>query len=108
MAAVREYFDADFTYAVRVYTRIPFSDFNLDTVILYDFAGYKSFLACYDPDPTHTVQYYVDLLGALKPGETSVELSGKIVLPAARDFPGMIKVNNVQGPFSFLVQFFAD
>jgi hypothetical protein len=80
----------------------------METVILYDFAGYKSFLACYDPTTAHTVQYYIDFLAALKLGQTTVEHSGKVVLPAARDFPGRIKINNVEGPFSVLAQFFGD
>ena len=48
MAAVREYFDTDFTFALRVYASLREFQFPLEIVILYDFSGYKSFLACYD------------------------------------------------------------
>jgi hypothetical protein len=108
MAAVRDYFDTDFNYAVRVYTRLPLPEFNTETVLLYDFHGYKSLLACYDPDPTHTVQYYLNLLAAFKPGATPVDLAGKIIIPSARDFPGMIRVENVPGIFAIHAQFFGD
>ena len=43
MAAVREYFETDFSYVLRVYVRLPFDQYNLDFVILYDFSGYKVF-----------------------------------------------------------------
>jgi hypothetical protein len=108
MAAVREYFETDFGYALRVHTRIPSDRFNIEIVILYDFSGYKSFLACYDADSGHTVQYYVDLLSTLKLGATELQLSGKVVLPSARDFPGHLQVNNVKGPFDVLAKFHAD
>ena len=108
MAAVREYFDTDFDYALRLYAQLPFERFNLETVILYDFSGYKSFFACYDPDDSYDVQYYVDLLSRFKPGETELSLNQKIVLPAIRDFPGRMQVSNVAGPFSVLAQFHAD
>ena len=107
MAAVREYFETDFSYALRVHTRLPSDRFNIEIVILYDFSGYKSFLACYDADSDHTVQYYVDLLSTLKLGATELQLSGKVVLPSGRDFPGQLKVNN-QVPFDILAKFHAD
>src|SRR5262249_10520931 len=108
MAAVHEYFDTDFSYALRVYAQLPFERFNLETVILYDFSGYKSFFACYDPDDTHDVQYYVDLLSMFKPGDTELRLNQKVVLPSIREFPGRIKVPNVEGLFSVFAQFHGD
>ncbi|SRR6266436_8417883 len=108
MAAVREYFETDFSYALRVHTRLPSDDFNIEIVILYDFSGYKNFFACYDSDGDHAVQYYIDFLSTFKPGETELQLSGKVVLPSGRDFPGRLQVNNVKGPFVVLAKFHTD
>ena len=56
---------------------------------------------------TRAVQFYIDFLSALKPGQTQLHLDGKVVLPAIRDFPGSMKVHNQENFFAE-ARFFGD
>lgn len=108
MATIREYFDADFNYAVRVHVSIPLSgSSSIEASILCDFSGYKSFLALYIPGEGVTLDYFLRVLKKLEYGRTQLMFEGRITLPAARFFHGEMQVKN-ENPFTVLVRFFDD
>jgi hypothetical protein len=108
MATLREYFDADFGYAIRINCKIPFDGATeLEVVILYDFAGYKSFIACYVHDASAKLEQFLLIVEALKYGQTQLQFAGNIKLPASQFFPGKLEVRNEKS-LEIRAQFFDD
>lgn len=103
MATLREYFDADFSYAARVHIR-PALLPEIEAVLLYDFAANTAFLACYVEGQGCPVDFFFRLIEALQPGKSQVNLAGRVTLPATRAFPGQLQVNNTH-PFEMRAQF---
>lgn len=83
MVTLRSYFDADFAYGAKVHVRPPLEGLSCELRIIYDFAAYVAFLACYVP-----------LLDALRPGAQVVS-EGMITLPSVRMFPGELQVVSI-------------
>jgi hypothetical protein len=106
MATLREYFDADFNYAVRVHVKLPAYEPDIDVIVLYDFSAYTAFIACYIPVSQYTLRDFLQLMEALKPGKTQFNLGDKTNLPSARLIPGRLEVRN--NPFEIRVKFFGD
>jgi hypothetical protein len=108
MATLREYFDADFGYAVRVHIKLPLDGHdNVEAALLCDFSGHKSFLACYVPDDRTPLEYFIRIIRGLEYGKTQVAFDHQVTLPAARFFHGELQINN-GSPFELLVRFFDD
>jgi len=107
MATLREYFDADFNYAIRLHVKLPGWGPDVDVALLYDFGAYTAFLACFVPGSQRTLQDFYQLIGALHPGKSQVTLDGKINLPSARAFPGQLEVRNTN-PFEIRAKFHGD
>ena len=107
MATVREYFDADFSYATRVHVRLPADASSAEVAVLYDFSAFTAFLSCYVPGDRHTLKEFQQLIDALKPGNQVVFPEGKVTLPSARTFPGRLTFGNGEG-FEIRAQFDGD
>ncbi|UQR62715.1 toll/interleukin-1 receptor domain-containing protein [Bradyrhizobium sp. C-145] len=108
MATLREYFDADFSYAVRVHVDFPLKGGgDIQGAILFDFAGMKSFLACYVPDHSTPVDYFLQIIRSLEYGKTQVGFRGQVTLPDSRFFPGQLEVKN-EKPLEIRARFFDD
>src|ERR1700687_3257968 len=107
MATLREYFDADFSYATRVHVRLPNYGPNPEVVLLYDFSAYTAFLACYWAGDQHNLADFLRLLESLRPGVSQIVLDGKVTLPSARAFPGQLAVEN-RNPFVLRAKFHGD
>lgn len=106
MATLREYFDADFSYAARLHVSVPGCEESIETAVLYDFSGFTAFVTCYVPGE-HLLDYFMGLLSSFQPGKSQVNLKGKVSLPAGRFFPGNLEVKNVN-PFEMRAQFHGD
>jgi hypothetical protein len=107
MATIREYFDVDFNYAVRVKTRIAEFGAAAEIAILYDFNAQCAFISSYLAGDQHTLPEFCRLLEALQPGKSQVVLDGHVNLPSARLFPGRLEVKN-GNPFELKVKFHGD
>jgi hypothetical protein len=109
MATIREYYDTDFSYTVRVHARLTDgSDSGTELSVLYDFSGYNAFLACYLPGEHHSLRSYVDLLQKLASVGTSVQLGKGVTLPSARNFHGKMQVGLINGQLQVSAQFWGD
>lgn len=108
MANIREYFDTDFSYALKVHVRLPFNGSSVEAMILYDFSGYKSFLSCYLPEKGRDLKSFVEMLKKLNFGKTQLVFDGKVTLPSTREFPGTLRVSSVPSKFEVLARFYGD
>ncbi len=107
MATLREYFDADFSYATRVHVKLPAYRSDVEVALLYDFSAFTAFLSCYVPGDQHSPQVFLGLIDALQAGKSQVTLDGKITLPSARTFPGQLEGRNTN-PFELRAKFHGD
>ena len=61
MAAVRQYFETDFSHVARVQVKFAVSnEADIEGAWLVDFLGYLSFLTCYVPGE-RTLEFYLRL-----------------------------------------------
>jgi hypothetical protein len=107
MATLREYFDADFSYAAKVHVRLPANEPDVDVVVLYDFSAHIAFLACYAAGTHHGLQEFLQLIEALQPGQSQVIFDGKVTAPSARTFPGQMELRNTD-PVELRAKFHGD
>jgi hypothetical protein len=107
MATLREYYESDFTYAAKLHVRVRINEQDFEAVVLFDFSGYSAFLAFYVPGQTHSLEYFISLVRGLEYGRTKLQLTGKVTLPSANQFPGALQVEN-KPDFEILARFFGD
>jgi hypothetical protein len=107
MATIREYFDSDFGYTAKIHCRILVGKSTVEARVLYDFAGYKAFLACYMPGESLTLTDYTNLLKAIHYG-ASLTFDGKVTLPSIQQFPGALKIHNLPNTIEVLARFHGD
>lgn len=107
MSNIRQYFDTDFDYAMRVHVEYPAATLPCAAALLYDANAGAAFCAFYFEDAALSPEQFKSFLAALKYGSTQVKLQGGVRLPAARTFPGGLRVHNVD-PFKIEYQFFGD
>lgn len=107
MATLREYFDADFSHTAKVYVRKPNYEGNAEIVLLFDFAAFTSFIACYLPAEQSTVQDFLRLIDSFQLGKSQVNLAGQVTLPSVRAFPGTLDIRNAN-PFEMRARFHGD
>jgi len=61
MATLREYYDADFSYAARMHVLLNApNNLKVEAAVLYDFSALSAFLICYIPGADHTVEFFRD------------------------------------------------
>lgn len=92
MATLRQYFETDFNYAIRVHICFIHENENVEAVLLYDVSAYTAFLSCFIPGLDKTYDYFLNFLKMLEHGRTKLNFSGKITLPSIRQFPGKLQV----------------
>jgi hypothetical protein len=108
MATLRQYFETDFNHVVRVHVRFEVSGGEeIEALWLVDFLGYLSFLTCYVPGEGRSLEFYLRLIRALEYGKTQLHFRHNITLPSARQFPGVLRIEN-QGVLGVYAQFFGD
>jgi len=92
MATIRQYFDTDFNYAIRVHVNFKYESEDITGVLLYEVSAYTAFLSCFIPGTDRTYEYFIDFLKMLEHGRTKLNFSGKITLPSVKQFPGELKI----------------
>jgi hypothetical protein len=107
MAALHQYYETDFSNTVRMHVRFPVEEENIEAVVLFDFVGLMAYVACYVPGPNRNLDFFFKLLQALEYGKTQMVLDGKITLPATKQFPGQLRVENKED-FEVLARFHGD
>lgn len=107
MAALHQYYETDFSNAVRMHVRFPVAGENIEAVVLFDFVGLMAYVACYVPGADRNLEFFFKLLQALEYGKTQMVLDGKITLPATKSFPGQLRVENKED-FEVLARFHGD
>ncbi len=94
MATLRQYFETDFSNTVRVNVSFKYEGDVHAGALLYDLVGYSAFIACYISSAARTYDYFSGFLKMLQYGGTKLDFSGNIMLPAAKTFPGALRVEN--------------
>lgn len=107
MATIRQYFETDFDYALRVKVKYDLEGKPYEGAIFYDASAQSAFIAFYFPGNSHTYEGFQNFLKSLNYGATSLNLDGGIALPSAKQFPGQLRVEN-SNPFVVHYQFFGD
>jgi len=108
MSSIRQYFDTDFDYALRVHVTYPAVTTPYTTAsIYYDANAACAFQSFYFEDSSLTVKQFQEFLGTLRYGSTQISLNGAIVLPSLRVFHGALKVQNID-PLKVEYQLFGD
>ncbi len=107
MSSLRQYFDTDFDYALRVNFTFPAATLPCVAALLYDANAEAAFLSFYFEDATLRPEQFVSFLEPIKYGSMQLSLQGGIVLPAARVFQGALRIHN-ENPFKVEYQFFGD
>lgn len=107
MATLHQYFETDFSNAVRMHVKLKVDDAPLEAVVLYDFSAFLAFFSCFAPGMGRDLEYFKKLLHALEYGKTQMELDGKITLPSAKLFPGQLRVENKED-FEIIAKFHGD
>ncbi|SAL19058.1 toll/interleukin-1 receptor domain-containing protein [Caballeronia telluris] len=107
MATIRQYFETDFDYCLRVKVKYDFAGESFEGAVLYDASAKSAFVAFYFPGTVRTCEYFLEFLSSLNYGQTGLNLDGGIILPSAKQFPGQLQVKNVD-PFSIHYRLFGD
>ncbi len=107
MATLKQYFDTDFNYAIRVHVTFVHENEDVAGVLLYDVSAYTAFLSCFIPGMDRTYDYFFGFLKMLEHGRTKLNFSGKITLPSVKQFPGRLQVNK-KGGFEIKYLLFGD
>jgi hypothetical protein len=85
MATLREYYEIDFKYTLRMYIKFPIEGLDLDAALLYDFAGYSAFFSCYVPGRERNLDFFITLIQGRKYGPPQFKLD-KVAFPHTRYF----------------------
>jgi len=93
LATLRQYFETDFNYAIRVHIAFTYGNEDITGVLLYDVSAYTAFLSCFVSGTDRTYDYFLGFLEMLEHGRTKLNFSGKITLPSVKQFPGRLKIN---------------
>ena len=109
MATIREFFDTDFSYGVRVHATLADStEPEVDVAVVYDFEALNAFALCYVSGHGHDLQFFVDLVERFTPGSAPLKLGKGVTLPSTRHVHYDISVENKPGPLSLAVRFYGD
>ncbi len=107
MATIRQYFDTDFSHAVRMHVSFESGTLKIESIFLYDFSGYIMFFSCFIPGKK-SLDFYLQLIRNLEYGKTEMLFDKKVTLPSAHQFPGVLTVENQPNAFNIKAQFFGD
>lgn len=107
MATIRQYFETDFDYCLRVKIRYDFDGESFEGGVLYDASAQSAFIAFYFPRAAHTYEDFQKFLSSLNYGQTGLNLDGGIIFPSAKQFPGQLHVENAN-PLAIRYQLFGD
>lgn len=107
MATLRQYFETDFSNTARMHVKFSVEGIDVDAVVLFDFSGYLAYLSCYVPEKGRKLDFFYSLIRSLDYGKTPLHFTGKIILPATKEFFGALKIEHKQD-FEILARLFGD
>ena len=107
MATLHHYFETDFSNAARVHVNLSVDGESIETVILYDFAAFIAYFACFVSGEDRDLDFFLKLARSLEPGKTQLHLAGKLYLPSLKFFAGEIRVDNTTN-FQVQAKYFGD
>jgi hypothetical protein len=107
MATIRQYFETDFGYALRVKVKYELEGQPYEGAVFYDANAHSAFVVFYFTGSSRSFDSYIAFLKSLSYGATSLNLDGGIVLPSAKQFPGQLQVEN-SNPLVIRYQLFGD
>lgn len=97
MATIRQYFETDFPYTLRVGVCLDCNGEALESWLHYDINGLTAFLSCFVPGSRRPLCFFQSLLGQVSWGATQVSASGRVILPTARSLPSCeIRIENAK------------
>ena len=100
MATLREYFDADFEYCVKIRLKFSVAGEDVDGRMLCDFAGFNAFMALYVTGTVRPLEFFQRLLEAAQFGSraapgSQASFANEVYLPSGRLFgAGSIQIEN--------------
>jgi hypothetical protein len=97
MATLRQYYETDFDYALRVKVTLGGGSCKYEGAIFFDASANSAFLASYFSGDAHTYDSFTRFLRQLNYGSSGVNLDGGIILPSIKQFPGQSQ----SMPFTF-------
>ena len=72
MATIRQYFETDFSHAIRVEVSLPVqAEGDIEAAWLVDFVGYMSFFSCYVPGEGRSLEFFLRLIKSLSTARRS-------------------------------------
>ena len=107
MATIRQYFETDFDYALRVKVKYELKGQSYEGAVFYDANANSAFIAFYFFGSSHSFDNFIAFLKSLNYGASPLNLDGGIVLPSAKQFPGQLRVENAN-PLVIHYQLFGD
>jgi hypothetical protein len=107
MATIRQYFDTDFPYTIKLDCRFTENDKSIEVVMLYDFSAAVAFCSVYIPGLGHELSSFLKILKNLEHGKAQLQFTGKILLPRSWEFPGELRVDGTRN-FNIFVRFYGD
>lgn len=87
MATLRDYYETDFPYALRIRVHVDCGGEPVESTLLWDVNGHAAFLSCFVPG-MRTAAFFGQLLKGLDWGHTPLQFDGTVQLAAARFVPG--------------------
>jgi len=107
VATLRQYFETDFSNAIRVHVTFSHGHEDIEGVLLYDVSAYTAYLSCYLPGVERQYDNLADILKSIEHGRTQLHFTGKITLPEVKQFPGELKIAK-QSEFEIKYRLFGD
>lgn len=107
MATIRQYFETDFDYCLRVKIKYAFDGDSYEGAVMYDANAKSAFVAFFFPGAPITREGFLAFLKSLDYGKTGLNLDGGIVLPSVKQFPGQLHIENAN-PFIVRYKMFGD
>jgi len=101
MATIRQYYETDFSYALRVHVQFACRDETIEGALLYDFQARTAFLACYVEEGNEHRDYgfFLEFLRMLQYGRTQLRFAGRVTLPSTHQFYGDLRIKKTDsGP----------
>jgi hypothetical protein len=76
MATLRQYFETDFSNAVRFNVSFKYQEEVHEGVVMYDLVGYSAFIACYVQGGSRSFDYFLGFIKTLQYGGTPLIFPG--------------------------------
>ncbi len=97
MATLKEYFNKDFSTAIKVGGAMEYRGITIECSVCYDFNAYCSYLMFYCPGTQHRAEFFHDFIEHIKTNR-SIASNNLVTLPNLKFYNGHLRFENVE-PF---------